>query len=132
VEEADKLIKELSMISHPEGGYYCQTFKSEFLSQIYYLLRKNEKSEWHRLKKDEMLHFYKGDPLKIYTERKGDLKNYLLGEESLYNIVIKKGTWFGMKTIGNYSLIGCTVSPPFEFSDLEIYSKKNSSVLPTI
>ena len=130
MDEADKLIKKLSMIPHPEGGYYCETFKNKFLSQIYYLLKKNQKSQWHKLKKNEILHFYKGDALKIYTKYRGGSQNHFLGKGDLFNIVIKRGTWFAMKTTGNYSLIGCTVSPPFKFSDLEIYSSKNNDILP--
>ena len=51
MEEADSLIKKLEMISHPEGGHYVEIFKNKEVSQIYYLLKKNEKSHWHRLKK---------------------------------------------------------------------------------
>ena len=65
--EADHLIKKLNMISHPEGGHYVENFKNDNVSQIYYLLKRNEKSHWHRLTKNEILHFYSGDPLEVFT-----------------------------------------------------------------
>ena len=88
-------------------------------------MKEKQNSEWHRLKKNEILHFYKGAPLIIFTQTKNKFKKYILGKNTCYNLIIKKGTWFDMKSTGKYSLIGCTVSPSFKFSDLEIYSIKN-------
>ena len=53
----------LNLIPHPEGGHLKESYRDENISLIYYLLRKNEKSHWHRLTKNEILHFYQGDPL---------------------------------------------------------------------
>ena len=55
------------MIPHPEGGYFKESYRDKNVSLIYYLLKKNEKSHWHRLTKNEILHFYNGDPLKVLT-----------------------------------------------------------------
>ena len=132
MEEADIIIKKLNMIKHPEGGYYQEIHKNKFVSQIYYLLKKNQKSKWHRLGKDEILHFYEGSPIEVFTKRDSNLKKYILGRDMLYSITIEKNTWFGMKSQGNYSLIGCTVAPPFVFSDLEIYSNNHTNLLPEI
>ena len=121
MENADNLIKKLSMISHPEGGHYVENFKDKDVSQIYYLLKKNEKSHWHRITKNEILHFYSGDPLEVYTSEDGisyDL--ILLGANNNYIFTVKSNTWFAMRTSGNFSLIGCTVAPPFEFNDFEL------------
>ena len=110
MENADSLIKKLSMISHPEGGHYVENFKDKDVSQIYYLLKKNE-----------ILHFYSGDPLEVYTSKDGisyDL--ILLGANNNYIFTVASNTWFAMRTSGNFSLIGCTVAPPFEFSDFEL------------
>ena len=67
--DPEKLIKKLNMIPHPEGGYFAESFrdKNNNVSLIYYLLKKNQKSHWHRLTKNEILHFYSGDSLSIYT-----------------------------------------------------------------
>ena len=121
MENADNLIKKLSMISHPEGGHYVENFKDKDVSQIYYLLKKNEKSHWHRITKNEILHFYSGDPLEVYTSKNGisyDL--ILLGTNNNYIFTVTSNTWFAMRSSGNFSLIGCTVAPPFEFNDFEL------------
>ena len=121
MENADNLIKKLSMISHPEGGHYVENFKDKDVSQIYYLLKKNEKSHWHRITKNEILHFYSGDPLEVYTSKNGisyDL--ILLGTNNNYIFTVTSNTWFAMRSSGDFSLIGCTVAPPFEFNDFEL------------
>ena len=131
MEKADIIIKKLNMIEHPEGGYYKEIYKSKFVSQIYYLLKKNQISKWHRLGKNEILHFYEGSPIEVYTKRDSNLEKYTLGQDMLYIMIVEKDTWFAMKSRGSYSLIGCTVAPPFVFSDLEIYSD-NINTLPEI
>ena len=60
-----------------------------------------------------------------------NLEKYTLGQDMLYIMIVEKDTWFAMKSRGSYSLIGCTVAPPFVFSDLEIYSD-NINTLPEI
>ena len=128
MEDADTLIKQMNMISHPEGGHYVEVLKNDHVSQIYYLLKKNEKSHWHRLKKNEILHFYQGDPMLVYVSEDGLTSNTLsLGNDINNNenihLVIKAGSWFSMKSKGKYSLIGCTVSPGFNYSDFELAPK---------
>ena len=121
MEDVDSLIKKLKMISHPEGGHYVEIFKNKEVSQIYYLLKKNEKSHWHRLKKNEILHFYFGDNLEVYTSENGiDYDTFSLGSTNNYIYVVKANTWFAMRSSGSYSLIGCTVAPAFNFEDFEL------------
>ena len=115
------------MIPHPEGGHFKESYRDNNISLIYYLLKKNEKSHWHRLKKNEILHFYDGDPLLVYLSINGVTVQEIIldnNEDKLSHFVIKSGTWFCMKTKGNYSLIGCTVAPPFDYNDLELAPKK--------
>jgi len=119
--EADNLIKKLKMISHPEGGHYVENFKNDNVSQIYYLLKRSEKSHWHRLTKNEILHFYSGDPLEVFTSSDG--VNYVafsLGSDNNYIYTVKANNWFAMRSSGSYSLIGCTVAPAFDFNDFEL------------
>ena len=117
----DKIIKKLQMIPHPEGGHFKESYRDKNISLIYYLLKKNEKSHWHRLTKNETLHFYKGDPLTIFTSKDGDSFSSLnIGEKNNFNFTINAGTWFAMKSIGEYSLIGCTVMPPFDYKDFQL------------
>ena len=123
---SDKIIKKLQMSSHPEGGYFKESYRDKNISLIYYLLKKNQKSHWHRLKKNEILHFYDGDPLIIYLSEDGILVDKITlnnSENQLSHFVVKSGTWFSMESKGEYSLIGCTVSPPFNYSDFELAPK---------
>ena len=118
------IIKYHNMKPHPEGGYYAEVFKSKDVSHIYFLLEKHKYSHWHRITKNETLHFYSGSPLLIYTSKDGE--KFQINEIGLKNnfiFTIKKNTWFAMKSSGVYSLIGCTVAPAFEFDDLELAPK---------
>ena len=124
---SDKIIKKLQMIPHPEGGHFKESYRDNNISLIYYLLKKNEKSHWHRLKKNEVLHFYDGDPLIVYSSKNGvTIEKTILdnNKNELSHFVIKSGTWFSMKSKGEYSLIGCTVAPPFEYDDFELAPKE--------
>ena len=126
----EELIKELKMIPHPEGGYFSESFrdKDNNVSLIYYLLKKGQRSHWHHLTKNEILHFYKGDPLLVqvskdgknsYTEMLGD---NIDNKENMH-VIINAGSWFSMVSSGEYSLIGCTVAPGFNYSDFELAPK---------
>lgn len=124
MEYADTLIKQMNMISHPEGGHYVEVLKNEYVSQIYYLLKKNERSHWHRLKKNEILHFYLGDPLKVFTSINGtDYSSFSLGLNNNFIFTVQSNTWFAMRSTGSFSLIGCTVAPAFDFEDFELAPK---------
>ena len=122
---SDEIIEKLEMIPHPEGGHYKETYRNNNISLIYYLLKKGEKSHWHRLKKNEIIHFYSGDPLKVsMSNDEVNVEEITLDKEvnngHFLHYVIKAGTWFYMKSQGEYSLIGCTVSPPFDYKDFEL------------
>ena len=121
MQDADTLIKKLKMINHPECGHYVEIFKDKNVSQIYYLLKNNEKSHWHKLSKNEILHFYLGDPLEVFTSNDGiGYEVFSLGSNNNYIYTVKSNTWFAMKSSGSYSLIGCTVAPAFDFEDFEL------------
>ena len=120
---AQELIKKLNMVSHPEGGHFSESFRDENnnVSLIYYMLQKNEWSHWHRLKKNETLHFYKGDPLNIFISSDGvDYTSVTIGEGYNFHYTVKENNWFAMRSFGQYSLIGCTVAPAFEYNDFEL------------
>ena len=67
----DDLIKKLKLTPHPEGGHFAESFRDNKggVSLIYYLLKKGQTSHWHKLTKNEILHFYDGDPLRIYMSK---------------------------------------------------------------
>ena len=135
----DEIIKKLEMIPHPEGGHYQESYRNNYISLIYYLLKRGEKSHWHKLKKNEILHFYNGDPLKVFMSNDGvTVKEITLNREvkngHFLHYVVKAGTWFCMESKGEYSLIGCAVAPPFDFKDFELAPKdwvpgKNNLIL---
>ena len=128
--DPDKLIEILKMIPHPEGGYFSESFRDSEnnISVIYYLLKKNQRSHWHRLTKNEILHFYDGWPLNIYISEDGQktfkkkLGKNIYHDEFLH-LVINSQSWFSMTSTGNYSLIGCTVAPGFNYKDFELAPK---------
>ena len=128
--ESEKLINILDMKPHPEGGYFSESFRDQEnnVSLIYYLLKKDQRSHWHRLTKNEILHFYKGDPLLVHVSQDGK-RSYtnILGDnidnKENMHVIINAGSWFSMVSSGEYSLIGCTVAPGFNYSDFELAPK---------
>ena len=125
--KCDQLIDKLNLIPHPEGGHFAETYRDTdgLLSHIYYLLIKGEKSHWHKLTKNENLHFYDGDPLKVFLSNdKINISEIILGKDlqknQHYNFTIKSETWFSMCTTGEWSLIGCVVAPAFSYEDFEL------------
>ena len=124
METVKSLIEYHKMIPHPEGGHYVEVFKNKDVSHIYFLLEGHEHSHWHRITKNETVHFYSGDPLEIYTSKDGEeFETNQIGSNNNFIYSIEKNTWFAMKSKGKYSLIGCTVAPAFEFEDLELAPK---------
>ena len=128
--EPASIITALKMRPHPEGGHFVETFRDadDNVSLIFYLLEKGERSHWHRLSKDEILHFYDGDPLTLLLSPDSvSIKEETLGREVAsrqdYHRVVPKGTWFSMHSTGEWSLIGCTVAPAFTFDDFELAPK---------
>ena len=121
--DTQDLIKKLKMVAHPEGGHFSESFRDENnnVSLIYYMLQKNEWSHWHRLTKNETLHFYKGDPLTIFISNDGvDFTSVTIGEDDNFHYSVMANNWFAMKSTGKYSLIGCTVAPGFDYNDFEL------------
>ena len=142
-------IDKLDMAEHPEGGYFAPAYRSReqirreclpdrfpgdrsSVSCIYYLLEKDGFSAFHRLKSVEIWNFYAGSPLILHIlDEYGDLQNRRLGrniwEGELLQTVIEPGCWFGAIPEGpeEFSLIGCTVVPGFDYDDFEIASRKN-------
>jgi predicted cupin superfamily sugar epimerase len=130
----EALISEYQLQPHPEGGYYRETYRSaatipgtrrSLSTAIYYLLPQGQRSLLHRIGADEVWHFYQGDPLLVVELQPGtEAKVTRLGRArgELLQHVVPAGTWFGaLPASGSvFSLVGCTVSPGFEFSDFEL------------
>jgi uncharacterized protein len=131
--EADRLIAGLGLVPHPEGGHFLETFRDTagpngraFSTAIYFLLRKGEVSKWHRIDAAEIWHWYAGAPLELLIKEDpdGQSKRHVLGSaltagERPQRIVAAR-VWQSARSLGDYTLVGCTVAPGFEFSKLEI------------
>jgi predicted cupin superfamily sugar epimerase len=129
---AQAIIRELELQRHPEGGWYRQTFRDTQGSQrghstaIYYLLEAGERSHWHRVTDAvEVWHHYAGAPLKLHISENGtDSTTINLGPDVLAGErpqgLVPAGWWQSAETMGEFTLVGCTVSPGFEFSSFEM------------
>jgi predicted cupin superfamily sugar epimerase len=144
----DELIRVLALKPHPEGGYYRETYRSDeaiahgclprrfhgdrhYSTAIYYLLPAGAVSRLHRIASDEVWHFYLGGPFTV-VELKPDASSdhVVLGQDvtrgQRLQHVVKAGTWFGAYPNAgtDYSLVGCTVAPGFDFADFEIAKRQ--------
>lgn len=137
-------IKQLALTDHVEGGAFREIYRSSLQfpanalppgfeapraasTSIYFLLQEGQFSAFHRIKSDEIWHFYYGDPLVVYElEPDGRLKEHLLGNDpdkgQQFQCVVKAGNWFASRVQpgSQYSLVGCTVAPGFDFADFEL------------
>ncbi len=140
-------IEKLNLAEHPEGGYFAPAFRASeqigmeglpdrfaghraIISTMYYLLENNGFSAFHRLKPFEIWHFYEGNPLTIYIiEPDGTLIERRLGPDfengESYQVAVEPGVWFAAQSRGpaEFTLVGCTVAPGFEYQDMEIAAR---------
>ena len=128
---AKEWIQRLNMTQHPEGGWYVESFRDPRVIQkrnastaIYFLLEKGVPSHFHQIQSAEMWHFYCGASLVVHElSDKGYIRHVVGanwdGGES-FQAVIPARSWFGAETLGEYSLVGCTVAPGFSFDDFTL------------
>ena len=94
------------------------------MTKIYYLLTKGQHGRWHRVASDETWHFYEGDPLQVYwIDGQNLVHQEVLGASTHPMCVVPSGCWQAVKPLGEYSLVGCTVGPGFDFQDFEMLSE---------
>jgi predicted cupin superfamily sugar epimerase len=144
----EELIKVFELQPHPEGGFFKETYRSNgvigsnsnekhfpshrnYSTAIYFLIEKNNFSSFHRIKSDEVWHFYEGDALEVIEiDLNGNLIKTKVGKDILngqkFQYMVKAGHWFGSRVLkgGEFSFVGCTVSPGFDFNDFEIGKKE--------
>ncbi|MBO0663879.1 cupin domain-containing protein [Jiella sp. MQZ9-1] len=132
-----KIVRSLDMKPHPEGGWYRETFRDERTDKggrsrstaIYYLLEAGETSEWHRVRDAaEVWHWYAGAPLVITVSENGhDASAHRLGPNievgERPQFVVPAGCWQTATSLGEYTLVGCTVAPGFDFKAFEMAPK---------
>ena len=142
-------IERLQLARHPEGGWFRETYRTAesipevglparfrgeraFCTAIQFLLERDDSSVLHRLKSDEMWHFYDGSPLTVHVVAPdGRYLPILLGRDpeksEQLQAVAPAGCWFGAEVAGSgdFALVGCTVAPGFDFNDFEMGSRSD-------
>lgn len=124
---ADDIIKLLELEPHPEGGYYRQTWEGEEEPRasgtcIFFLLKAGESSHWHRVDATEIWHYYAGAPIELSLSATdaGPKEIHRLGPDLMAGerpqIIVQKDHWQAARTTGEWTLVGCTVSPGFQFA----------------
>jgi predicted cupin superfamily sugar epimerase len=141
-------ITKLQLEPHPEGGYFRQTYKAELQlpeaalpagftgsraasTAIYFLLEQEHFSAFHRLRSDEMWHFYAGEPLVVHViDPEGNYSASLLGRDpeagQVLQAVVRAGCWFASHVADrkSFAVVGCTVAPGFDFEDFEMAKRE--------
>jgi len=139
-----ELVEKFDLIPHPEGGYYKEIYRSKesisqealparftgdrnFSTAIYFLLEHGNFSAFHRIQSDECWHFYAGQTLHVHViHPDGKYELIKLGNdftnEETFQAIVPAGSWFASETApgGEFSFVGCTVSPGFDFADFEL------------
>lgn len=124
---ADDIIAHLNLAPHPEGGFYRQTWVAENTGRptgtcIYFLLRDGQASHWHRVDATEIWHYYAGAPLilSLAADDAGPAQDLTLGPDlaagQAPQLIVPEQHWQAARTTGDWTLVGCTVSPGFDFS----------------
>lgn len=147
---AQYIINNLDLKSHPEGGYFKEIYRSEelinieglperysssraYMTSIYFLLKNGQISKFHKLNSDEIWYYHSGNPVKSHTILPdGSYSERVLGpglnNNQKLQLLFPKNSWFAAEVIidkFDYSLFGCAVAPGFEFEDFIIGKQKN-------
>ncbi|MFW2541630.1 cupin domain-containing protein [Primorskyibacter sp. 2E107] len=130
--QADEIIDLLKLEPHPEGGHYRQTWIAESGvprpagTCIYFLLKAGERSHWHRVDAAEIWHFYAGSPLilSLAATASGPRRDLTLGPDLAAGqrpqLIVPEQHWQAARSTGDWTLVGCTVSPAFQFEGFEL------------
>ena len=148
---AQHWIRQLDLQAHPEGGWFKETYRCQeilpaghlperftqnhsFSTAIYYLLEAPDFSAFHRIRQDELWHFYQGSGLTIHViTQQGDYQTIRLGSDPVqgqaFQAVVHGGDWFAatVDEPDGFALVGCTVAPGFEFTDFELAEPQSLS-----
>ena len=135
---AAEMIRLLDLKPHPEGGHFRETFRDARTdaagraasTAIYFLLAGGERSHWHRIDAAELWHFYAGAPLvlEMAADADGPIRRMKLGPDIAMGErpqgIVPAGHWQAAESLGEWTLVGCTVAPGFEFSGFEMAPKE--------
>jgi len=131
---AAEIVRRLGLTPHPEGGHFRETFRDRRAVEgaraastaIYFLLAHGERSHWHRVDAVEVWHFYAGAPLRLETAaREGAaIRRVTLGPDLAAGehpqAIVPAGAWQAAESLGDWTLVGCTVAPGFAFESFEL------------
>jgi hypothetical protein len=129
---AAEIIARLELKPHPEGGHYRETFRDlrvdahgrSLSTAIYFLLARGERSHWHRIDAVEVWHYYAGDALALHIAHHDDKRSVRLGPDlaggEIPQAIVPAHAWQAAETIGDWTLVGCTVAPGFDFATFEL------------
>ena len=130
--DAKDIIDKLGLAPHPEGGWYRETWRADAPAgeraagtAIYYLLEAGRRSRWHRVDAAEIWHYYAGAPLALSISEDGEtVRDIVLGGDvaagQTPQAIVPPGAWQSAQSNGAWTLVGCTVSPGFEFDRFEL------------
>ena len=128
--DADEIIARYGLAPHPEGGHYREIFRAPAegggrgaVTSIYYLLRAGEISRWHRIDAVEIWHYHAGAALRLDLSPDGVARTSHqlgVGDGAWPQVTVPAGTWQSARPEGDWSLVGCTVAPAFEFAGFEL------------
>jgi predicted cupin superfamily sugar epimerase len=130
---AAEIVRVLDLKPHPEGGHYRETFRDPrtvdgraLSTAIYFLLARGERSRWHRVDAAEAWHFYAGAPLRLEIARddKTPVETVVLGFDleagERPQAIAPANAWQAAESLGDWTLVGCTVAPGFEFAGFQL------------
>lgn len=127
---AAEIIALLGLEPHPEGGWYRENFRDEPAggraksTAIYFLLEAGGISAWHRIDAAELWHWYAGAPLQLDIADTGPAKSIILGNDLAAGQrpqgIVPPGAWQSARSLGDWTLAGCTVAPGFDFAHFEL------------
>lgn len=134
-----ELVEQLQLKPHPEGGYFAETYRSDWevstdhgsrslMTCIYFLLTSDNSSKFHQIKSDEMWFFHEGSPLTVHVLSDCGYEKLLVGpsdqEGHLPYQLVKSGVIFGstVDQEDSYSLVSCVVAPGFDFQDFKLFT----------
>ena len=132
---AADIIARLELQPHPEGGHYRETFRDPrtdvngraLSTAIYFLLARGERSHWHRIDAVEIWHYCAGSALTLKIADNTRQPSVKLGPDlaagEVPQAIVPAGAWQSAETTGDWTLVGCTVAPGFEFAKFELAPK---------
>jgi predicted cupin superfamily sugar epimerase len=129
---AAEIIARLQLTPHPEGGHFRETFRDSRCdadgrsasTAIYFLLARGERSHWHRVDAVEVWHYYAGDTLTLQIADESGARTVRLGPDlaagEVPQAIVPARAWQAAESNGDWTLVGCTVAPGFEFAHFEL------------